>query len=54
MAADMVGYSRLMEADEAGTHARLKALRKELIGRESTRRQPLRSVHSGRPPVAFC
>jgi adenylate cyclase len=31
LAADVVGYSRLMEADEAGTHARLKALRKELI-----------------------
>jgi adenylate cyclase len=24
LAADVVGYSRLMEADEAGTHARLK------------------------------
>jgi TolB-like protein/class 3 adenylate cyclase/Tfp pilus assembly protein PilF len=31
LAADVVGYSRLMETDEAGTHARLKALRKELI-----------------------
>jgi class 3 adenylate cyclase len=31
LAADVVGYSRLMEADEEGTHARLKALRKELI-----------------------
>ncbi len=31
LAADMVGYSRLMEADEAGTLAQLKALRKELI-----------------------
>lgn len=28
---DMVGYSRLMEADEAGTIARQKAHRKELI-----------------------
>ena len=27
LAADVVGYSRLMEADEAGTFARLKALR---------------------------
>ena len=25
LAADVVGYSRLMEADEAGTFARLKA-----------------------------
>jgi len=31
LAADMVGYSRLMELDEAGTHARLKAHRIELI-----------------------
>jgi len=31
LAADMVGYSRLMEADETGTLARLKAHRIELI-----------------------
>jgi len=31
LAADMVGYSRLMEADETGTISRLKAHRKELI-----------------------
>jgi adenylate cyclase len=31
MAADMVGYSRLMELDESGTHVRLKAHRIELI-----------------------
>ncbi len=31
LAADVVGYSRLMGADEAGTHARLKAHRRELI-----------------------
>ncbi|MGE5145725.1 MAG: adenylate/guanylate cyclase domain-containing protein [Candidatus Eiseniibacteriota bacterium] len=31
LAADMVGYSRLMEANEAGTLARLKAHRTELI-----------------------
>jgi class 3 adenylate cyclase len=31
LAADVVGYSRLMALDEAGTHARLKALRKEFI-----------------------
>jgi adenylate cyclase len=31
LAADVVGYSRLMGADEAGTLGRLKALRKELI-----------------------
>ncbi len=31
LASDVVGYSRLMAADEAGTFARLKARRKELI-----------------------
>ena len=31
LAADVVGYSRLMGADEAGTHARLRALRKDFI-----------------------
>jgi adenylate cyclase len=31
LAADVVGYSRLMERDEAGTLARLKAVRAELI-----------------------
>jgi TolB-like protein len=31
LAADVVGYSRLMGADEAGTLARLKALHKELV-----------------------
>ncbi len=31
LAADMVGYSRLMEADEAGTIARQKAYRAEII-----------------------
>ena len=31
LAADMFGYSRLMEADEAGTIARQKTHRKELI-----------------------
>ena len=41
LAADVVGYSRLMEADEAGTHARLKALRKEFI-------EPLVAEHRGR------
>ena len=31
LAADMVGYARLMEADEVGTITRLRAIRKELI-----------------------
>jgi class 3 adenylate cyclase len=34
LAADVAGYSRLMELDEAGTLARLKGLRRELIDRE--------------------
>jgi TolB-like protein/class 3 adenylate cyclase len=41
LAADVVGYSRLVEADEAGTIARLKALRKESI-------EPLIDEHHGR------
>ncbi len=36
LAADVVGYSRLMDADEAGTFARLKAHRKELIEPKTT------------------
>lgn len=39
LAADVVGYSRLMEADEAGTHARLKALREDLIDPTIARHQ---------------
>ena len=31
LAADVAGYSRLMEADEESTHERLKAHRRELI-----------------------
>src|SRR5580700_7964861 len=31
LAADVAGYSRMIEADEEGTLARLKALRAELI-----------------------
>jgi adenylate cyclase len=41
LAADVVGYSRLMEADEAGTHARLKSVRKEFI-------EPRIAEHHGR------
>ena len=39
MAADVVGYSRLMGADEVGTLARLKAIHKELLEPEIARRQ---------------
>jgi len=31
LAADIVGYSRLIEADEEGTHTRLRSLHAELI-----------------------
>ena len=41
LAADVVGYSRLMERDEAGTLARLKAHRGELV-------DPLVAGHRGR------
>ena len=41
LAVDVVGYSRLMGADEAGTHARLRALRHDLI-------EPAIAAHHGR------
>jgi TolB-like protein/class 3 adenylate cyclase/Tfp pilus assembly protein PilF len=41
LAADVVGYSRLMAADEQGTHARLKALRQECL-------EPKIAEHHGR------
>src|SRR5947207_3445399 len=37
LAADVVGYSALMERDEAGTHERLKTRRKELFEPEIDR-----------------
>src|SRR5438034_525680 len=41
LAADVVGYSRLMQADEAGTLAALKQRRKEIL-------EPTVSKHRGR------
>jgi formylglycine-generating enzyme required for sulfatase activity/class 3 adenylate cyclase len=41
LAADIVGYSRLMGGDEEGTHARIKRLRRELI-------DPTIAEHHGR------
>jgi len=41
LAADVVGYSRLMQADEAGTLAILKSRRTEIL-------QPLVAKHRGR------
>jgi len=41
LCADVVGYSRLMGADQEGTHAALKALRRELV-------DPALAEHQGR------
>ena len=41
LAADVLGYSRLMAVDETGTHARLKALRQNII-------EPKIAAHNGR------
>ena len=41
LSADVVGYSRLVGIDEAGTLARLKAIRRDLI-------DPAIAAHSGR------
>ena len=41
LSADVVGYSRLMGADEAGTLERLKALRAEVV-------DPVIAAHGGR------
>ena len=41
LAADLAGYSRLMGADEEGTHERLQAHRRELV-------EPKINEHSGR------
>src|SRR4029450_11478727 len=41
LAADVVGYSRLMEVDEAGTLAALKARRRDVL-------EPLVAKHRGR------
>src|SRR5215467_11519567 len=41
LAADVVGYSRLMDVDEAGTLAALKTRRKEVL-------EPLVAKHRGR------
>ena len=46
LAADVVGYSRLMAADEKGTHARLKALRQDFI-------EPKIAEHPGRGPIGY-
>ena len=47
LAADVVGYTRLMEADEAGTLAALNAHRKDVI-------DPNVAVHRGRVVKLMC
>ena len=39
--ADVVGYTRLMERDEAGTHARLREIRTQIV-------DPRIAAHGGR------
>ena len=41
LAADVVGYTRLMQVDEAGTLATLKARRRDIL-------QPILAKHNGR------
>ena len=41
LAADVVGYTRLMQVDEAGTLATLKARRRDIL-------QPMLAIHNGR------
>ena len=43
LAADVAGYSRLMGADEEGTHERLKAHRRELVDPKISERSGLYS-----------
>ena len=50
LAADVAGYSRLMGADEEGTLARLKAIRKTLVDPAS----PRIAAASSRPPATAC
>jgi hypothetical protein len=49
-AADVVGYSRLMGADEEGTHERLKAHRRELVDPKISEH----SAASSRRPATGC
>jgi hypothetical protein len=57
LAADMAGYSRLMEIDERGTLARLMTHRSELIdpsGAASSRRPATASSSSSSPSPTPC
>ncbi len=44
LVADVVGYSRMMREDEAGTLAQLKTLRKEVIRRQGDGRRHIDPV----------
>ena len=53
LAADVAGYSRLMAADEEGTHVRLKARRRELIEPKIAEHPGRLARCGGRPSSAF-
>jgi adenylate cyclase len=55
LAADAAGYSRLMEADEEGTHERLRAHFQQQIDPTIARRapRPHRQDHGDRMPAEF-
>ena len=44
LAADVAGYSRLMGADEEGTHERLKAHHRELVVPKPAKPEPNRII----------
>lgn len=55
LAADVVGYSRLMGEDEAGTLEVLKSLRKDLVAPEITRTTAVsHSWDYAEWPLALC
>ena len=55
LAADVAGYSRLMGADEEGTHERLQAHLRELVNPKVSEPQgPDRKEHRRRPARGIC
>jgi hypothetical protein len=50
LAADVVGYSRLMAVDEARTHERLRALRQDFIEPKIAAPRPGRQAHGATAP----
>ena len=53
LAADVVGYSAMMERDEEGTAAQIRTLRREVIepARGSGERMGERTTHQKGPPA---